>query len=125
MKGFHHTERFVNDEWKNVEITQQSKIENLEFLDMSNNFNILKTVIKSLPNLKHLKLHSLDQISMEFISLNAKALKSLHVDNFISEEIFNEKLFLTLEEFSYRKIDYCLKTNTKVPKTHFEKLVFK
>lgn len=85
MKGFHHSERFID--WMNVEINQQPKIENLEFHDMSNNFNILKLVIKAVPNLKHLKLHSLDQNSLEFISQNAKALKSLHVEHFISEDI--------------------------------------
>lgn len=123
LKGFHHTELDV--EWEKMELHRNLVVESLEFSDMSNNFLILEEIIKTLPNLKVLKLYSMDQKSMEFLSLNCKLLVSLFVEHFRATDVSNEKLFKNLQQFSYRRIDENMKSETKYPLTKFEKLIFK
>lgn len=122
MKGFHHAAHDID--WKNLELRKNTEIMDFYFNDMSNNWKILVKLICALPNLKTLKLYSMDQISMMFLSVTCPGLKSLEVEHFRAINITNEKLFRNLEKFSCRKMEDCVFKNSP-PLTYFEKLIFK
>lgn len=100
LKGFHHAEKTVD--WKNIELPQNSLITELTFHDLSNDNLILQKFVSVIPNLKSLKLFTMDQSSMELVSLNCKSLQDLFAEHFLSIDISSKNLFMNLQRVSFK-----------------------
>lgn len=121
VKGIHLAEASI--EWEDVELQKNDSIIDLNISDMSNRLRILKMIIRATPNLKSLKLYSMDQKAMELVGLDCKSLTSLHVDHFHATNVSDARLFNGLEEFSAKKIWQSFDVDAGRNLTHFEKLV--
>lgn len=124
LKGFHRAVNYFTD-WDSLDLHMNFSIVKMNFHDLSNDFQILKKVIKSTPSLTSLSLYSMDQTAMMFLSNNCKTLKSLSVERFLAEDISDPLIFPSLQELSFARKSEKLFHPSDKPLTHFESLVYK
>lgn len=88
---------FLNIPWNTLQLNVNQSIEILSFHDAENKFNIMKSIILSTPNIKELKMYSMTQSMLEFLSVNAKKLEILTLRTIDATDLSNRELFPNLK----------------------------
>lgn len=90
----------ISSRWFEPNIRVNPSIKSLCFLGKHINFDIMKALVDATPNLTHLKMHSMHQNMMEYLSANLKHLKSLELRCLDATDFSDRKLFSHLEKLS-------------------------
>jgi hypothetical protein len=88
---------FLDTPWNTLQLHVNQSIEILSYHDAENKLNIMRSIILSTPNLKELKIYSMTQAMMEFLSANAKQLQKLTLRTIDATDLSNRELFPNLK----------------------------
>lgn len=72
-------------------------IEVLSYHDIDNGFSNMKSIIEATPNVKELKMYSLTQQMVTFLSMHAKKLEKLSLRTIDADDVSNQELFPSLK----------------------------
>ncbi|KAG5677475.1 hypothetical protein PVAND_007233 [Polypedilum vanderplanki] len=93
LKGFHNYE-CENIDWENLELQRNNSIEVLNFHDISENFQIFRTVVNACSYLKKCSFYSLNNEMINYLASNCSKLISIHV----------EKLFVNSSDYELKNL---------------------
>lgn len=88
---------FLDTPWNSLHLHVNQSIELLSYHDAENKMNIMKSIIHSTPNIKELKIYSMTQSMMEFLTANAKQLEKLTLRTIDATDLSNRDLFPNLK----------------------------
>lgn len=91
------TINFTDNVLSTLQLPVNQSIEVLSYLDIDNRVGTLESIIKATPNVKELKMYSLTQSMMTFLSTHATKLESLSLRTIDVDDMTNPELFPSLK----------------------------
>lgn len=89
---------FLDNPWSTVQLRVNPKIEVLSFNDSENSFSKMKSLILAAPNVRELRIFSMTQKMMEFLSANATKLEKISMRTIDVTDVTSQDLFPNLKE---------------------------
>lgn len=126
FKGFHTVEEIIC--WDTLKFHTSQTIETLQLIEVKGRLDILQAFLRATPNTKHLKLYSIKNETLQFVSSTLPNLESLSVDLFEATDFSDKSLFLKLQNFSAKAFNMDLmrkklQNSKSDERGHFEMLV--
>lgn len=88
---------FLDTPWNSLQLHVNQSIEILSYHDAENKMNIMKSIILSTPNVRELKIYSMTQEMMEFLSANTPKLEKLTLRTIDATDLACRDLFPNLK----------------------------
>lgn len=121
FKGFHNAEDPVD--WKETKFHRSISLTTLHVIETNGRLDIVQAFIKAAPNVKHLKLYTIKDETLNIVSSILPNLETLTTDLFEATNISDINLFLNLREFSAKAFKKRFNENDNPTPGNFEKLV--
>ncbi|KAG5677080.1 hypothetical protein PVAND_006864 [Polypedilum vanderplanki] len=108
----------------NLTLTVNKSIEKISFMDMNNRHNTMYAIVCAIPNVKEMKIYSLTQYMMEFMSKTLKCLRNLKMRTIDAQDLTDPNLFPQLEMCSVEVVNSDLDDHMwSIPVENSSKLV--
>lgn len=122
FKGLHSVEETLD--WKEVKFHRNTTITDLYLSEVKSRQDILEAFVSATPNVKQLKLYSMNDENLAYISKALPDLESLTTDLFEVSDVSDKNLFPNLKKFSSKVFRHEIKvTEDDEEKGSFEKMV--
>lgn len=121
FKGFHNYEEPV--EWKNVEFHRSTSLTTLHLIETNGQVDIVRAFLRATPNVKHLRVYTIKNDTLDLVSSLLPNLESLETDLFEAIDISGRNLFPNLKKFSAKAFQKRFTANDIKPCETFGQLV--